>query len=179
MRLVSDFKVVLSAPGATGGKDGAALDANARDGISVSIINSSSPSASPAVGHSDCSNGEFALGSPRSISSSSFGWLKRDAGGSAGNEWEGFLRGILLRVFLAFVIFVASSSVSMGVCVTTMIDAVCKQVWEMDLQGNPVLPKILVRRSDAEVSSMKRAIRTASICVLQVSIVSLLSFALI
>ena len=140
MRLVSDFKVVLSAAGATGGKDGAALDANVRDGISVSIINSSSPSA----GHSDCSNGEFALGSPRSISSSSFGWSERDDDGSAGNEWEGFLRGILLRVFLAFVMFVASSSVSMGVCVTTMIDAVCKQVREMDLQGNPVLPKILV-----------------------------------
>jgi len=65
--------------------------------------------------------------------------------------------------------FVASSSVSIGVCVTTMINAVCKQVWEMDLQGNPVLPKIL-RRSDAEVSSMKRAIRTASIFVLQVGI---------
>lgn len=43
MRLVSDFNVVLSALGATGGNAGAPLDAVSAVG-SVSIINSSSPS---------------------------------------------------------------------------------------------------------------------------------------
>jgi len=48
IRLVSDFKVVFSAPGATRGKDGAVLDGTKDEG-SVSIIKASSSASCVAV----------------------------------------------------------------------------------------------------------------------------------
>ena len=101
IRLISDLRVVFSAPGATGGNANAEVSSDKRVG-SVSIIGSSSTFAVIIVGSASISRDEEPAARVDKIMSVSPSSSLSRCEDEEGKVWVGFLRVIFLLFFFAF-----------------------------------------------------------------------------